>query len=143
VFFKHLFSEDTDAYWQTISGIDQSRVYGMYREDSKKSYYDGVTFHEYVKDIIQPEHVGLYEGVKDKPGASNTIKYTDEGEAIVQIFGDLQVTRHYIAPTVAITKPIILACEMIHEDGILKPTWKVRIFEDHLHKHLTREFPDE
>lgn len=139
MFFKHLFSEDTDAYWQTISGIDQSRVYGMYREDSKKSYYDGVSFHEYVQDIIHPEHAGLYDGVKDKPGVSNTIKYNDKGEAIVQILGNVQVTRHYIAPTIINNNHITLACEMIYCDGILMPTWKVRIYSDHLYSCLTIE----
>jgi hypothetical protein len=136
-FIESVFSEDVEAYWENISKVDQARVYGLYRSAIITNSLDPhVTFYDYVRDNFKVKHEEQYANVKEYPGLASHVRYTDEGEIMLYVLEDVQVSRTYIAEAMEKVYPVILTIDADIENNEINPCWKVRIYTDQEYKKL-------
>lgn len=142
-FLKSLAEENVPNYWNLISVVDQSRVYGMYRAFINSSDSIEISFHDYVKDFIMLEQLPSYERVLESPGVAEFLRYTLEGEPQVLVLEDVKVPRAYITKTQERVYPVTLRLDSNYKNGELDASWKVRLYEDQFYKYLFEEdIPD-
>jgi hypothetical protein len=136
-FLEVMFSEDVEQYWNMVSKVDQARIYGMYRAYTMQESVNDLSFLEYVRDHIKPDHVAMYEKLRgNNPGISQTLRYTEDGEALVYLLEDVQVPRVYIAQTETNVFPMTLTVDADYFQGEVIASWKVRLYTDQLYKTL-------
>ena len=134
-FLNALFSEDVEGYWNTISQVDQARVYGQYLVATELKYTED-SFRQFVHNNYQLKQREIYKEVKEKAGIATHIRYTDEGEITLYFLEDVQVPRVYIAETEVKGYPLVIALDTDIVNGEYKVEWKVRIYKDQHYKSL-------
>ncbi|WP_055108973.1 hypothetical protein [Paenibacillus ihumii] len=134
-FFKVVFGDNVEEYWEIICKADQSRVYGMYMQHTQNG--GNVTFKDYIQNQIKVEHAKIYEKYKENsPGISSQLRFSDEGEATILIMEDVKVPRVYITPTEVMTIPLTLTIDTYYNKGDIVLKWKVRLYADNNYSRL-------
>jgi hypothetical protein len=138
-FLEKLFSDDVEGYWNCISKVDQARIYGMYSAFMQQTEVkEQMTFYEYVRDYVKAQQEKIYERVRENPGISNRVRYTDDGEFLIYLLEDTKVPRVYIAPTEEPVFPVVVTADAtLNNNNNVHIEWKVRLYRDHLYKALS------
>lgn len=137
-FVKRLFEDDLEAFWDSISVVDQARIYGTYRTIIEK---EELSFEQYsYSDFIQNEFVNLLrykmQSYKDNPGIATHLRFSKDGVPMVYLLENTIVPRHYIAESEEEVYPIFLGLDTFFHDGEVVARWKVRLYDDESHSKI-------
>lgn len=136
-FLDCIFGDDVDAYWGLISKVDKARLFGMYRARCDEDTEDFISFREYIADSIMPDHANNYEKLRDNnPGISTTLRYTEEGEALVYLLEDVKESKVFTKETKTLIFPLTLTVDAEYDKGEVTYQWKVRAYSDKLYEIL-------
>lgn len=136
-FLRCLFDEDVDGYWETISKVDKARLYGMYRHYVNVSDSSDYSFRDYLIQEIMPGHTENYEKLRgNSPGISTTLRYSDEGEALIYLFEAVTQSRIIEKESYEYVFPLTLTIDTEYSRGDISHSWKVRAYSDKLYEKL-------
>lgn len=136
-FLQHLFGDDVKSYWNSISKIDQARVYGMYvTQGGTEVFRENYSFYDYVKEEFMVPQRETFETVKENAGFAQFIRYSDEGEPQVFMKANVSEVEIYNEPTNIKAVPITLAFDTNIKKDEIKSVWKVRMYSDKFYEHL-------
>lgn len=141
-FVNSLFEEDLEAFWNTISVVDQARIYGIYRTIIDK---EDISFEQYsYSEFIKNEFVNLLrykmENYKENPGIATHLRFSKDGVPMVYLLQNTLVPRHYIAESEELVYPIFLGLDTVFKDGKIVASWKVRLYDDESHSKIMNQF---
>lgn len=124
-FLTNLFGDDIDAYWSSISKVDQARVYGIYiGSDSSLSFKD------YVREQFMLPQQKEYENLKENVGIAQFIKYSEQGEPEAQLKLNTTDVEVYNEPTEIHGRRLTLALDTDVINKEIVSVWKVRMYSD-------------
>lgn len=136
-FLQYLFEDDVRSYWNTISKIDQARVYGMYIVQlNMEVFRDNYGFYDYVQEEFMIPQREVYESVKENAGFAQFIRYSDEGEPQIFMKANVPETEVYNEPTQVEVVPVTLTLDTDIKKENINSVWKVRIYSDKLYQSL-------
>lgn len=136
-FLNTLFRENVQEYWDTISKVDQARVYGMYKAAITTEALDvTVQFSDYVREQFMIPQRELYERVKENPGVATHLRYSKEGEPQIFVLENVVAPRYYIAPAQERVFPVTITIDTMVSDKEVVAEWKVRMYIDQDYKYV-------
>ncbi|WP_127549701.1 hypothetical protein [Paenibacillus amylolyticus] len=135
-FLDMMFNANIEGYWNSISKVDKARIFGMYRQYSSEETTE-FSFRDYIEQEILPGHTKYFEGLRDNnPGISATLRYTEEGEALLYLFPDVQETRIIEEEREELVYPLTLTIDTEFNNGEVSHIWKVRAYRDKWYENL-------
>jgi len=132
-FVEIVFEADLQTFWSLVSEVDQARAYETY-----KSVQDSYTnFEEYIASVRENVR-SLYSPVQDNAGISQTVRYTDDGEAYIYLFENVQEPEVYEEATEKKVFPVRISYESFFDEGSINLRLKARVYDDsHKEKPIT------
>lgn len=138
-FVNSLFKDDLEAFWNSVSIVDQARIYGIYRTiiDKENLSFDQYSFSEFIKTEFVDVLRYKMENYEENPGIATHLRFSEDGIPMVYLLQNTLVPRHYIAESEDQVYPIFLGLDTDFNDGMITTNWKVRIFDDKSYSKLT------
>ncbi|MCG6793839.1 hypothetical protein [Geobacillus sp. YHL] len=130
-FIETLYDEDLSGFWEMISEIDKSRIYGLF--EANKHYDPKIDFLGFLNDIRE-EVRRFYDNVKEDMGISQSARYTHDGEVVIYLLENVKASRYYIAETLEKVYPVRLSLDVKFQDGSFVFSYGVRIYDDEFRK---------
>lgn len=138
-FTKLMFKNDVKKFWDCISSIDQSRVYGIYTTylEKENKLQEEFMFKDFIeKNYLDPFKMN-YAALKGEPGIASHLRFSDDGIPMVFMIPDVIAPRYYIAEATEVVYPLFLSLDTsLDANNELITEWKIRLYDDMNYKNI-------